>query len=131
MFLSIRMKTTISLEAVEAHANNTNKAELTAYRHCSHSRCVVIEQKSADHINDVASRWARLILGWFTVSGFNSRCEKIYLSMQTTIQVNSAWPSLKPTTHIRETRMSNSGELNRARNLYVCHCSKIFFACDR
>ena len=28
------------------------------------------------HINKVALRWARLVLGWVTVSGFNSRSRK-------------------------------------------------------
>jgi len=28
------------------------------------------------HINEVALRWARLVLGWMTVSGFNSRSLK-------------------------------------------------------
>ena len=27
-----------------------------------------------DRINEVTLRWARLVLGWVTVSGFNSRC---------------------------------------------------------
>jgi len=29
-----------------------------------------------DRINEVTLRWARLVLGWVTVSGFNSRCGK-------------------------------------------------------
>jgi len=29
-----------------------------------------------DQINEVTLRWARLVLGWVTVSGFNSRCRK-------------------------------------------------------
>ena len=32
-------------------------------------------------INEVTLRRARLVLGWVTVSGFNSRCGKIYLSL--------------------------------------------------
>ena len=30
-------------------------------------------------INEVTLRWARLVLGWVTVSGFNSRCGKFIL----------------------------------------------------
>jgi len=44
-------------------------------------------------INEVALRWARLVLGWVTASKFNSRCGK-FISVWPTTEVNSAWPSL-------------------------------------
>jgi len=31
------------------------------------------------HVNKVALRWARLVLGLVIVSGLNSQCRKIYL----------------------------------------------------
>jgi len=35
------------------------------------------------NFNEVALRWARLVLGWVTVSGFNS-CSRKFISVQTT-----------------------------------------------
>jgi len=34
-----------------------------------------ISDNSIAHINKVTSCWARLVLGWVTVSAFNSQCE--------------------------------------------------------
>jgi len=47
---------------------------------CAHTRTTKwrfgVVGSDVDQINEVTLRRARLVLGWVTVSGFNSRCEK-------------------------------------------------------
>jgi len=58
------------------------------------------------YLNEVAPCQAKLVLGWVTVSGFNSWCGKFVLIYPAT-QLISAWPFLNPwigtmsTTHPR------------------------------
>jgi len=51
---------------------------LSLYVHYWKRRVLAVWHRanSVRHINKVALRWARLVLGWVTVYGFNYQCGK-------------------------------------------------------